>query len=133
MTTQPVKLIGPSQRDYAYGLLAEMPDGAVVTFKPEPKRSDDQNAKMWAMIRDVLDAGLLPQTKGDPDVAKAIFMKACDHEIRFVMGIDGEPFPMGYRSSHLTVRQMADLITFIQWYGDTNDVRWREVERRGYA
>ncbi len=42
--------------------------------------------------------------------------------------IGGNPFPSGFRSSRLTVRQMADLITFIAAYGDQRGVKWSEPQ-----
>ena len=45
-------------------------------------------------------------------------MHACGFEVAFQMGLNGEPFPTGWRTSRLSKRQMAELITFIAAYGD---------------
>jgi len=61
-------------------------------------------------------------------------MHAAGHQVQFAEGLDGSgPFPVGFRSSHLSVAQMADLITVIQEYGDRHGVQWQETERSGWA
>jgi hypothetical protein len=51
-------------------------------------------------------------------------MNACGWEVQFIEGLDGRPFPQGFRSSRMTVKQMADLITYIMAFGAENGVRW---------
>jgi hypothetical protein len=53
-------------------------------------------------------------------------MHACGHATRFESGLNGEPFPVGFHSSKLSVRQFADLITVAQEYGDRHGVVWSE-------
>ncbi len=131
MATHTLKLVNALVRARAAEWLARAPDGMLVKFT-EPSRTLDQNAKMWAMLADVSKAEPGGRTE-TPDMWKAIFMKACDHEVRFVLGLDNEPFPVGFRSSHLSVKQMSDLIEFINWYCAEHDVPMKETERRGFA
>ncbi len=124
MAGQTVILRGPSQRRFAHQLIDRAGDDYIVSVR-EPTRNPDQNAKMWAMLSDISRAkpdGRCHTT----DVWKALMMKACGHEVQFVVGIDGEPFPHGFRTSRLSVSQMADLITVIYEYGDRHGVRWSE-------
>ena len=100
------------------------PAGFVVTIA-ERTRTSDQNDKMWAMLTDVARARPLGR-EHTADVWKMLFMQACGHESQFEMGLDNRPFPVGFRSSKLNKRQMADLITFIDAWGSTNGVRWSE-------
>lgn len=124
---QTVILRGVSQRGLAHKLIDAAPVGAVVTVK-EATRNADQNARMWAMLSDISRAK--PDgRKHPPETWKALFMHSLGYETRFEMGLNGEPFPVGFRSSRLTVRQMADLITFIAEYGDRHGVHWSEPER----
>lgn len=124
MTGQTVILKGPTQRAFAKRLIDVAPDDAVVNVRAAT-RSTDQNAKMWAMLSDVSRAK--PEgRKHSPEVWKALFMHACGHAVRFEAGLDGEPFPIGFRSSQLTKAQMADLITFIQMKGDEWGVKWSD-------
>lgn len=123
--TQTVILRGPSQRDLARSIIDRAPDGIVVTFK-EATRNNEQNARMWAMLSDVARA----KPEGRAWIAetwKAAFMQSLGHQCQFAEGLDGSgPFPIGFRTSRLTVRQMADLITVIAEYGDRHGVQWSE-------
>lgn len=124
MTGQTVVLRGLSQRELAKRLIDLAPDDAVVNVR-EATRNADQNARLWAMLSDISRAQPEGRKMG-AELWKAIFMQACGHEVQFLNGLDGMPFPAGFRSSRLTVRQMADLITFIAAYGDQHGVRWSE-------
>jgi len=124
MTGQTVIIRGPAHRALAHKLVDCAPPDAVVNVR-EATRNKDQNARFWAMLSDVSRAK--PDgRKHTPEVWKALFMNALGYETRFEMGLNGEPFPVGFRSSRLSVRQMADLITFISEYGDRHGVNWSE-------
>lgn len=126
-----IKLVGPSQRAYAGEVLRGADIDVVVTFK-EPTRSLDQNAKMWAMLTDIRRARPMDRDLVEDDW-KAVFMRALGHEIRFIPDIDGEMFPLGYRSSHMTVKQMSALIEYMHWFCAEHDVPLNETKRRGLA
>lgn len=104
------------------------PYGVIVTVA-EPTRSKDQNAKMWAMLADVAQAA--PDGRIlEPEVWKSLFMVAMGRDLRFERDLEGKGFvPLGLRSSQLGVRDMADLITFIQAWGDEKGVVWHCRER----
>lgn len=125
MRGQTVILRGPPQRRLAKELIDRAPIDAVVNVR-EATRNLDQNAKMWAMLSDISRAK--PEGRmWSPDTWKAAFMHSLEHQVIFVEGLDGSgPFPVGFRSSNLTVKQMADLITVIYEYGDRHGVRWSE-------
>jgi hypothetical protein len=118
-------LRGDVQRAFAKRLIDKAPVDAVVTIR-EATRSTDQNAKMWAMLSDISRAK--PEgRRWTPETWKAAFMHVLGHQIQFCEGLDDSgPFPVGFRSSRLTVRQMADLITTIQEYGDRHGVAWSD-------
>lgn len=122
---QTVILNGRYQRDIAKAIIDRAPSGAVVTVR-EAGRNLDQNARMWAMLSDVSRAK--PEGRHwTPETWKCAFMHSLGHQVRFCEGLDGSgPFPMGFRSSRLTVAQMADLITVIQEYGDRHQVCWTD-------
>jgi len=119
-----VKLVNKACRQRAIALVSSAPEGYVVTIQ-EPTRSLDQNAKMHAMLTDISRAEPLGR-KHTADEWKNILMHACGWECQFSQGLDGRPFPIGFRSSKLSVKQMADLITYMQAFGDENGVRWSE-------
>jgi hypothetical protein len=121
---QTVIIRGQSHRDLAKRLIDAAPIDAIVSVK-EATRNEFQNALMWVLLSDISRAKPNGR-RHTPDMWKALMMKACGHHVQFLEGLDGEPFPIGFRSSRLTVRQMADLITFILSYGDENGVAWSQ-------
>lgn len=125
---QTVILRGASQRALAKQLIDSAPVDAVVKVS-EAARNEDQNARMWAMISDISRAK--PEgRRWTPETWKCAFMHSLGHQVQFCEGLDNAgPFPLGFRSSRLTVRQMADLITVIQEYGDRHGVEWSDPRR----
>ena len=127
---QTVILRSEAQRALACDLIQRAPADAVVTIK-EATRSLDANAKMWAMISDISRAK--PEGRAHtPEVWKCLFMAACGHSVRFEMGLDGQPFPVGFHSSRLSKRQFADLIETIYEYGSRHNIAWSEPPPKGY-
>ena len=118
--TRKVILIDRARREQAKRYIDAAPDGYVVTVK-EQRRSTEQSDRMWAMLGDIADAkpGGREHT---PEVYKALFMHAMGFEQRFLHGLNGEPFPAGFRSSRLTVRQMRDLMDFMEAWCAENGV-----------
>lgn len=124
-------LNGPVARERAKLLIDRAPAGYIAKVE-EPKRTLDQNAMMWAMLSDISVA--CPEgRRHTPEDWKAIFMNACGWEVQFIAGLDGRPFPTGFRSSRLTKRQMGDLIDFIQAYGDQHGVNWSDPQAKQEA
>jgi len=128
MTGHTVILWSPQARTQAHRLIDATPLDAVVTVKP-PKRTLDQNAKMHAMLTDIslagpdLGAGAILQP---PDDWKCAFMRGLQYEMRTAIGIDGEPFDIGYRSSRMTKEQMSDMIELMYNFGAKYDIQWKE-------
>lgn len=118
--THTVRLIDATRRAQAKRYVDAAPAGYVMTLR-EPTRTGDQNARLWAMLTDVADAK--PDgRKYTPEVWKALFMHSLGFEQRFLIGLNGEPFPAGFRSSHLSVAQMRDLMDFIEAWCAENGV-----------
>jgi hypothetical protein len=109
------------QRERAKRLIMGAPKGWLCNIR-EQTRTGEQNAKLWAMLSDVSRAkpGGRSHT---PEVWKCLFMHALGHTSRFELGLNGEPFPVGFRSSQLSKSQMSDLIEFIIAWCAQNDVR----------
>lgn len=121
---QTVILRGQSQRDFVKSMIDRAPVDAVVTIK-EATRSLDQNARLWAMLSDVSRAK--PEGRmHTPEVWKNLMMHACGHAVQFELGLDGKPFPVGFRSSRLTKSEMSDLMEFVAEYGARHDVLWTD-------
>lgn len=119
-------LTGAEQRQRAQKLILRAPDGYVVSVS-EPKRTAEQNDRMWAMLTDISHQKPLGRAH-TPDDWKAIFMNACGWECQFVEGLDGRPFPQGFRSSQMTKGQMSKMIDFMLAFGAEHQIRWSEPQ-----
>ncbi len=130
MTYAPLKLIDRRVRERAKVIIDAAPDGYVVSVR-EPTRSLDQNARLWAMLTDISKQCKLDGKKFIREDWKCIFMQACGWDVMFLPGFDGRQFPAGFRSSSMSAKQMADLITYVMAYGDEQGVVWSEPEPEG--
>jgi hypothetical protein len=120
MSKHVIALHGRADRDRAVRTIAAAPPGSIVEVRA-PRRTLDQNALMWVYLSKISMAK--PGGRiATPDVWKAVFLHACGHAVQFEAGLDGSPFPIGFRSSKLSKAQMADLITFMQAWAAENGV-----------
>jgi len=117
-----VTLTSQSTRDRAKMLIDRAPMGFVARIA-EPKRTQEQNDKMWAILTDISVQKPLGR-RHTPDDWKAIMMNACGWECQFIEGLDGRPFPQGFKSSQLTKSQMSTLIEFMIAWGSEQGVVW---------
>lgn len=117
-------ILNPKTRERALTLVEAAPDGYMVSIRPVT-RSGQQNALMWQRLSEISQAK--PEGRHHtPETWKALFMHACGHETRFENGLNGEPFPVGLRTSQLGVGEMNDLLEFIRAYADRHGVRLSE-------
>jgi hypothetical protein len=126
---QTVILATPTHRATAKRLIDAAPKEAVLTIR-EARRTPDQNDKLWAVLSDISRAK--PEGRmHTPEVWKCLFMQACGHAVQFEVGLDGKPFPVGFRSSRMTKAQASDLIEFALAWGAERGVQFAdEVEAR---
>jgi hypothetical protein len=109
--TQTEILDSPYRRNRAHRLIDAAPVGAVMTISL-PKRTTEQNSRFWAMLSDISRAK--PDGRSHtPEAWRDLFMHAMGHAVRFETGLNGEPFPAGFRSSRLSKSQMSDLMEFM--------------------
>jgi len=121
MASHTAILHSASQRAYAHRLVDAAPVGSVVEVSA-PKRSVEQNARLWALLSRISTAKPQGRT-ATPDVWKALFMHSLDHAQRFEMALDGNGMvPVGFRSSKLTKDQFSDLFTVIEEYAARNGI-----------
>lgn len=114
-------------RQKAVGWVTRAPAGTRVEFKG-PKRSLDQNSRLWAMLTDVADQKEHNGRKYPTDVWKVLFMNAVDTEIQFVPNLSGSGFiPFGQSSSDLSKQEMSDLIEFMMAWGAENGVVFHDT------
>ena len=113
-------------RERAIKWIKGAPDRTRVEFK-EPKRTTDQNAKMWAMLSDIARQKEHTGRKYTTEDWKCLFMHALGQELRFVPSLDMKTFlPLGFRSSELSVQEMRDLIELMYAYGAEHNVKWSD-------
>jgi hypothetical protein len=125
---QLIRLVGPSQRLLAHRLIDLAPANATVQIAAEV-RTNDQNALLWSRLSDISRAK--PQGRSHtPEVWKNLLMHACGHAVQFEQGLDGQPFPVGFRSSRLNKKQMGELLEFATAFGNEHGVVWSEPDYR---
>lgn len=125
-TGQTIILNGSHARDTARRLIDRAPPGAVFNIRAA-NRTTEQNSLLWALLSDVSRAK--PEGRcHTPEVWKTLFMAACGHAVQFENGLNGQPFPVGFRSSRLSKAEMSDLIEFVIQWGTEHGVRFDEKE-----
>jgi len=123
MSRRHVILCGPAQRAYAKRLVDEAEAGDFVTLS-KPTRSLKQNAKLHPMLQDIQRQVPGMATFSTEDI-KTRFLNALGTEMRFLPALEGEGmFPVGLKSSTLTVQQFAALIELIHEFGARHGVTW---------
>lgn len=137
MDRQFFTLISPLVRSNCARALVDAPDGTRVEIKG-PRRSLDQNARMWAALSDVaqqLEHGGRFYEAAD---WKFIFLQAFGRETRFLPALDGKSFvPIPQSSSDLSTKEMSDFLEFIYSEGLQRGVAFSDpapkAEQRGRA
>lgn len=121
MASHTAILHSASQRAYAHRLVDAAPVGSVVEVSA-PKRSVEQNARLWALLSRISAAkpeGRVMTT----DQWKCVFMDALGIKARWVPGLDGvSVVNTGYRSSRLTIGQMSDLMEMMAAYAAEQEI-----------
>jgi hypothetical protein len=126
---QTVRLVGDTQRRHAMQLIMHAPVGWVMKLAAETRR-DAQNRKLWPMLADIQRQVPGMTTYSTEDI-KARFMNALGTEMRFLPMLEGEgAFPVGLKTSTLTVAQFAGLIELMYQFGAKHDVRWSDPAER---
>lgn len=122
MTRATLVLVSPEIRQRAVHWVERLPEGTRVDFKA-PKRSLEQNARLWAMLTDVATQKEHAGRKYTPDQWKVLFMHACGREVQFLPALNEPTFiPWGQSSSDLSKGEMTELIEFIHAWGAENGV-----------
>lgn len=109
-------------RERAVNWINRAPAETRVDFKA-PKRSIDQNSRMWAALTDVATQLPWHGLKLSPDDWKLLFLDALKREVRNVPNLDGNGIvSLGRSSSDLSVSEMSDLLHLIGAFGANHDV-----------
>lgn len=117
-------------RRRAHQLIEIAPDRAVVNIRAA-NRTNDQNAKLWAMLSDIARSkpgGRVLST----ETWKALFMNAAGFTCTFEPTLDGKGVaPLGFKSSRLNKAEFSDLIECMYAFGAEHGIQWTDpVERK---
>lgn len=122
-----VRLTGDTQRAYAKRLIDGADLGYVMKLGAETRR-DAQNRKLWPMLGDIQRQVPGFDAFSTEDI-KHRFMNALGTEMRFLPALEGQGnFPVGLRTSTLTVEQFSGLVELIYAFGAKHGVQWSEPE-----
>lgn len=120
-----VRLIGPSQKAHAKRLIDEAPADHVMQLGKETRR-EKQNRKLWPMLADIQRQVPGMEAFNTEDI-KLRFLNALGTEMRFLPTLENEGvFPVGLRSSTLTVAQFSGLVELLYKFGAEHNVVWSE-------
>jgi hypothetical protein len=104
----------------------KLPKDTRVEFKA-PKRTLDQNAKMWAMLTEISQQLSWHGIKLSPDDWKLVMLDGLKREMRLVPNIDGTGFVnLGRSSSDLSKQEFIDLIELITAFGAQHGVMFSD-------
>ena len=118
-----------STRKRAVAAVLEAKENSRVEIKG-PRRTLDQNSKMWSMLTDVSRQKTHMGQHYDPDGWKHLFAHACGRETRFIPALDGRGFvAIPLSTSDLSVSEMSDLIEFMYAWGAENGIVWSEPDK----
>lgn len=104
-----------NQREYAKRLIDRAEQGDVMRIDQET-RNDRQNRALWGWIKVIREQDE-DMARYTAEEVKLRFLNALGVEMRFLPALDGGGlFPVGHRSSVLTVDQFAALLTIMdEW------------------
>jgi hypothetical protein len=109
-----------------------LPGGEVAVFLGRPRRTLDQNAKLWPMLHDVAHQVEWYGQKLTPEEWKDVFTAALKKQ-RAVPGIDGGFVILGAHTSTMSKGDLADLIEVMYAFGAEHSVKWTEPVKKDAA
>ena len=98
----------------------------VLEIRPE-KRSDPQNRRLWAMLRDISQQVDWHGNKLSDDEWKDVFTAALKRQ-KVVPGLDGGFVVCGQRTSKMTKAEMSELQELMEAFGAQQGVKFKAWE-----
>lgn len=126
--------LNPSNRVYVMKeIMTTVPDGWKVTCKP-PKRTLEQNAKMWPMLNDLSEQVEWFGRKLTDEDWKDVMTASLKTEIDMVPTVDRKRFViLGLHTSDMEKAEFSELIEFMYAFGAEQGVVWSEPSKQAYA
>lgn len=129
MTDRPTILLTSQEtRQRAARWAAEAPPGTIVEFR-KPRRTLEQNARLWALLTDVARQVEWGGKKRTTEAWKDIFtaaLRSSHHELDIVPGIEGGFVLLGMHTSSMDRGELAELMDLIEAFGAQHGVIFNE-------
>lgn len=123
-----MELWNPNLRNEAIAFIRKAKNGTRIEFKG-PRRSTDQNSKMWAMLSDIARQLKWHGVTLTADDWKLMFLDALKREVRMVPNIDNNGFVnLGRSSSDLDKEEMSDLFELMNAFAANHGVTFSGEE-----
>ena len=120
-------LVNKANKALIHRWVDRAPNGYRIEIR-EPNRTDAQNRLLWPTLTEI--ARQRPNHNGvkmTPELWKAVFMQALGAEMVMLPTLEGDGyFPMGHRSSLLSVSEFCALIELINAWAAREGVALRE-------
>lgn len=101
----------------------------VALFVGPPRRTPEQNNKIWPMLRDLAkQVKWAGQQLNEYDWKDLI--TAALKEQRVVPGLTGGVVVLGAHTSRMSVEQVSDMIEYMYAFGTEHDVDWSEPSQQ---
>lgn len=108
-------------RQNAVKAVMDAPEGMVVRIE-EPKRSGEQNSLIHAVLTEYGQSigwkfnGQSVNLDDLKSIMMAAFRKVQGQESRFVIGFDGQPVILNWRTRELSKREASEFVDMVQAY-----------------
>ena len=102
--------------------------GPVMLIVTRPRRTKDQNAKLWPMLADISAQVDWHGQKLSAQDWKHVFTASLQKQ-KAVPGIDGGFVVLGVSTSSMTKKLFCDLVELIYAFGAEQGVSWSEPEK----
>ena len=105
----------------------------VTVAAAESLRTQEQSARMWAMLGDLSRQVLWPvdgqMVRMSTEEWKDVMTAGLTHEQRVASGINGGFVILGRRTSKMSIRTMSELIELMFAFGAAREVQWSDPKQ----
>lgn len=132
MSKQVYFLVDQARKQNAISFIQQLPTDSkrpLVVIIQEKTRSLEQNARLWATLRDISEQVVWYGRKMDSESWKHVFTAALKKQ-ETVPGLNGGFVVLGQSTRKMKVREMSDLIELMNAFGAEHGVRWSEESRQ---
>lgn len=119
-------VLSETNRDSLHKVLDQSENGTILELRP-PRRSDDQNRRFHASIRDVAQQVEWAGDYLSEEDWKRVFI-ASFYGQRVVPGLLGGFVVLSKKSSEMSIAELSELQEFIYAFGSERGVVWTQEE-----